>query len=189
VISFDVDQSRWNRVGAERLVRSINKEVSPSIVVRSAAEADPGFDARHSARERRYRYTVRTAECASPFTAATSWWVPETLDLAAMNRACQAILGEHDFSSFCRRPDADASLVRRITGAEWLRVDVETVRFEVRATAFCHQMVRALTGMLVEIGRGRRSVAAMGEALAARDRSRAAALAPPQGLCLWEVVY
>jgi tRNA pseudouridine38-40 synthase len=92
-------------------------------------------------------------------------------------------------------PDAPpASLVRRVLAARWSEVVDDTfgvplLRFEIRANAFCHQMVRAITGTLVDVGLGRISAGDVAAVLAARDRSAAGQVAPPQGLTLWEVGY
>jgi tRNA pseudouridine38-40 synthase len=108
-----------------------------------------------------------------------------------MNAAAALLVGEHDYTSFCRRPKLppDASLVRRVTEATWTAVDDECT-FEIEANAFCHQMVRAVVGLLVTVGSGRRSPADVGTALAARDRTVVRAdLAPPSGLSLVAVRY
>jgi tRNA pseudouridine38-40 synthase len=176
-------------IDVERIQKSLNKRLNPDIVVRSVDLVNNDFHARFSAKARRYRYTVQNSLFANPFNANTAWWVPAPLDIDAMNEACAHILGEHDFDSFCRRPDEAATLARNIRNAHWQRLDDGIVRFDIEANAFCHQMVRSLTGVLVAIGRGKRQPNDMAAALAARDRSTTEALAPPQGLCLWEVLY
>jgi tRNA pseudouridine38-40 synthase len=188
VVSFDADRER---VVPDRLARAVNGQCAPGIVVREAALARPDFDARFSARARRYRYTVLNRPVPDPFLAATSWWVPQPLDLNALRLGCDALIGTHDFSSFCRRPRgaADASLVRRVLDARWHDLGEGVLRFDVDATAFCHQMVRSLTGTLVDMGRRRRRAGEMAAILRARDRSAAGTIAPPEGLCLWDVVY
>ena len=112
----------------------------------------------------------------------------DPLDVDAMSAAAAALVGEHDFSSFCRRPkdQPEASLVRRVLHTAWLReAEPGLLRFEIAASAFCHQMVRSIVGTLVDIGRGRTRSADLAAVLAARDRAAAGNLAPPQGLCLW----
>jgi len=176
-----------------RLRDSLNGLLGPRIVVTAVTVAAPGFDARFSATSRTYRYTVLNREVPDPFLAATSWWVPEALDRVALDEACPPLLGQHDFSSFCRRPrgEPEASLVRRVEAARWSERsgDPGVLVFEVTATAFCHQMVRSIVGTLVEVGRGRRTPADVTAALRARDRSTAGQLAPPHGLVLWAVGY
>ncbi len=103
-------------------------------------------------------------------------------------------MGEHDFSSFCRVPRLAAgapppTLVRRVTAAGWSDEGDGILRFEIRANAFCHQMVRSLVGLLVDVGKGRRPASDVLGALRARDRATVGTIAPPSGLCLWEVGY
>ena len=105
-----------------------------------------------------------------------------------MQAACDPLIGEHDFTSFCRRPkdQPDASLrSRRVLSARW-EVDEAAgegvLRFWIEATAFCHQMVRSITGTLVDVGLGKRTAADVMAALGARTRSAAGPVAPPHGL-------
>ena len=172
------------------LQRAVNRAVRPAIVVREAAVADPDFDARRSATGRLYRYTVRNDPVADPFSATTAWHVTTPLDLPAMRLACDALHGEHDFSSFCRRPPMpDASLVRIVRDARWHDLGEGMLRFDIEASAFCHQMVRSIVGTLVDIGLGKRKAGQMTSIIGAQDRAKAAQPAPPHGLCLWQVRY
>ena len=196
VISFDVDTEAVTsgRATPERLSRAVNRQCVPAIVVRECEAAPDDFDARFSAIGRTYRYTLLDRPVPDPFLAATTWWIPRGVDLARLRLACDPLIGSHDFSSFCRRPktgaDADeVSLVRRVTAASWQDLGDGVLRFEISATAFCHQMVRSIVGTLVEMGRGSRRPGEMTSILAARDRSAAGGLAPPHGLCLWSVAY
>lgn len=172
---------------------SLNGLLAPRIVVSSVRSVDPSFDARFSARSRTYRYTVLNRAVPDPFRAATSWWVPVPLDRAAMAQAGVALVGQHDFSSFCRRPrqPGEVSLVRRVLSAGWTEVPEEggVLVFTIGATAFCHQMVRSIVGLLVDVGRGHRLPSDVGDVIEARDRSGVGRLAPPHGLMLWEVDY
>jgi tRNA pseudouridine38-40 synthase len=188
VVSFD---AAANRFDPERLTRSVQKLCGPEIAVREVAEAPAGFDARHSASHRTYRYTVLARPTPDPFLARTTWHVPEPLEIRLLELACDPFLGEHDFSAFCRRPkgEPDASLVRRVLDARWDDLGEGRLRFEVTATAFCHQMVRSIVGTIVAAGRGRIRAGDIRAILASGDRSAAPPIAPPQGLCLWEVGY
>jgi len=189
VVSFDVSV---DRADPERLAREVNRKCVPGIVVRHAELAADDFDARFSARARRYRYTVLNRPVPDPFLAATTWWVPEPLDLNALRLGCDALIGLHDFSSFCRRPKGlpgEPNMMRRVLDARWHDLGDGVLRFDVDAKAFCHQMVRSVTGTMVDMARGRRRAGEMATILRARDRQLAGTTAPPQGLCLWEVVY
>jgi tRNA pseudouridine38-40 synthase len=191
VVSFDVAAD--TELDLARLTKSVNSQLGPEVVARDMAIA-PGFDARHSAKQRRYRYTVVNASQPDPFLARTAWWVADPLDVRSMNLACDALLGEHDFASFCRRPNPSAAAMgattmRRVDEAEWVDDGDGVLQFWIEAGAFCHQMVRSIVGELVEIGRGRRRASDVGRVLRACDRALAAQPAPPQGLCLWDVKY
>jgi tRNA pseudouridine38-40 synthase len=186
VISFDSDE---NRLDLDALQRSVNKQLRPQIAIRSIECAPPAFDARFSASARLYRYTVLNSVSPSPFLARTAWWIEAPLDVKAMSLACDPLIGEHDFSSFCRRPNDDASLTRRVIDARWEASDDDRLEFWIEANAFCHQMVRSIVGTLVEVGLGKKRAGDVTSIRRAQDRSEAGQLAPPHGLCLWEVKY
>jgi tRNA pseudouridine38-40 synthase len=198
VVHVDVREG----VDRARLLRSVNTLLKPSVVVRSAEVAPPGFDARRSARARRYRYLVLEGSTPDPLLAPLSWQVPGPLDLRAMASAADALLGEHDFRAFCRRvPGTEPAtpIVRRVLDARFAEVKVppddldpgaRLLRFDIEATSFCHQMVRSVVGLLVEVGRGRRRASDVTWLLQTGDRARSGGvIAPPQGLCLVGVDY
>ncbi len=194
VVHIDVSAHVLHRYDVDRLAQSVNRLLGEEVVVRDIAIVESDFHARFSATERTYRYNVWNAASPMPFRQQDCWWVAEPLDVEAMNAAATSAVGEHDFSTFCRRPKTDepVSLVRRITDATWrsmAEADGKRLQFTVTGNAFCHQMVRSLVGYFVEVGRGRRRVEDFVSALNARDRSLGAPLAPPRGLVLWRVGY
>ena len=176
-----------------RVRTAVNRMLGPTIVVRALEAAPDSFDARFDATSRTYRYSILNREVPDPFMADTAWHISHPLDVGKMNAAAAAIVGEHDFTSFCRRQHTadgtEKSRVRVVYRAGWQRADQDLLRFEIEASSFCHQMVRSITGTLVDIGAGRRSPEAMAAILAAKDRSGVPNLAPPHGLCLWSVSY
>jgi len=194
VVSFDVDPSALpgGEVDLAATQRSVNGALAPTVVVRDARVADPAFDARRSALARRYRYSVLNRETPDPFLRGTTWHVPAPLDLDILRLACDPLIGERDFSSFCRVPrraTSPVSMVRRVIDARWVDLGDGLLRFDVEASSFCHQMVRALTGTMVAMGAGRKKPGEMATVMRARSRAAAPDLAPAHGLCLWEVVY
>ncbi|MBK9179591.1 MAG: tRNA pseudouridine(38-40) synthase TruA [Acidimicrobiales bacterium] len=191
VVSFDASS---DGLDLAKVQRSLNGLCAPTIVVRELSLADPSFHARHSAVSRRYRYTILNRPVPDPFLASTSWHIPEPLDLSELRLACDPLVGEHDFTSFCRRPRTDAgspspSLVRRVLDARWVDAGGGVLRFEIEASAFCHQMVRSIVGTLVDVGRGRLRAGELLAILRRRDRAAAGQPAPAHGLCLWAVRY
>ncbi|MGH9120590.1 MAG: tRNA pseudouridine(38-40) synthase TruA [Acidimicrobiales bacterium] len=183
VVSFDA----YADVAAPDLQRNVNRSLAPEVVVRRAEVAPPGFDARRSAKARRYRYTILNRSEPDPFLAATTWHVEAPLDITTMRLAADPLLGEHDFGSFCRA--AGSSLVRVVHEAGWSAPEPGMLRFDIQATSFCQQMVRAVVGTMVEVGIGKRRAGEMSGIIARRDRAGTGQLAPPHGLCLWEVTY
>jgi tRNA pseudouridine38-40 synthase len=201
-----------------RLQRACNRLLSPAIVVRSAEVAPCGFDARRQALSRCYRYQVLNTPLPDPFLAGVAWHVPEPLDLRAMDAATDPLLGEHDFSAFCRRPKQPAaggpaaegpgaegpfhrpppSLVRRVLRASWSEAERpdagepdagRLLGFSIEANAFCHQMVRSMVGMLVSVGRGQLRAGEVSAIVRSGDRAFVPRPAPAHGLCLWAVRY
>jgi tRNA pseudouridine38-40 synthase len=182
VLSFKLDEM----ISCERLLRSLQGQLAPEVVPFSLGPVADDFDARHSAIARTYLYRVDNRDVANPWSRQAVWHLAAPLDVAAMDEAVQAVVGEHDFAAFCRASSAGGT-IRRVEEAHWEAKDL--VVLTIRARSFCHQMVRSLVGLSTEIGRGKRSVEAMGEVLAARDRSRAGRMAPAVGLILWAVDY
>ncbi|MEI8239013.1 MAG: tRNA pseudouridine(38-40) synthase TruA [Actinomycetota bacterium] len=180
------------------LQRRVNRMCEPAISLRDAAWTDdPEFSARFSAKWRHYRYHVLNSSTPNPFEARTAWHVHQPLRLWAMQLACDPLIGTHDFSAFCRRPKvpADAaprSMARRVISAEWSEVPGDMpglLRFDIRANAFCHQMVRSIVGTMVDVGLGKVPAGDMRSIMTSGRRQQAGQLAPPHGLVLWEVGY
>jgi tRNA pseudouridine38-40 synthase len=189
VVSADVPA----HVDLAQVQRSVNALCAPHIVVRDIAWADADFHARFSAKWRRYEYTVLNAATPDPFLLNTAWHVREPLRVHAMRLACDAIIGEHDFTSFCKRPPTEdgqqpASMGRYVMQAKWEQKD-DVLSFHIKANAFCHQMVRSIVGLMVDIGQGKHLPSDMRRIMLAKDRTQNAPLAPPHGLCLVEVGY
>ncbi|WP_419842664.1 tRNA pseudouridine(38-40) synthase TruA [Candidatus Poriferisodalis sp.] len=178
------------RCRLDRLAGSLNRLLQPEIAVTTASFVDDGFDARRSAVARAYEYRVRNATHPDPRYCDLEWHIAAPLDLGQMNAAAACFVGEHDFTSFCRRPKGclDASLVRNVTRAIWTAQGARLL-FEIEANAFCHQMVRAIVGQCVAAGRGTSAASDVPAVLTARNRNAAAPIAPPHGLTLVAVRY
>jgi tRNA pseudouridine38-40 synthase len=175
-------------VSPGRLQKALNTVLAPEVVVVRARLAPDGFDARFSAVSREYVYLIDEAPLVDPFTGRFVWHRPGRLALGAMRRACRDLEGEHDFTSFCRRPEGGRSTVRDL---HRLAVTRHGDHLSIRAiaNAFLHQMVRSLVGTLVAVGDGELDPGSMPAILAGRDRSAAGHLPPAHGLTLEAVQY
>jgi tRNA pseudouridine38-40 synthase len=175
--------------GGGRLARRVNGVLADDLRVRRAAEAPEGFDARFSALWRRYAYRVADSPwLVDPLRRGHVLVWPRPVDEALMNAAAAALVGEHDFASFCRQREG-ATTIRTLLDLAWSRKPDGLLEAHVRADAFCHSMVRSLVGCLLAVGEGRRSVEWPAEVLAAQRRDSAVAVAPAHGLTLEEVGY
>ena len=183
VVSFVADDD----VDLERLQRSVNGMLAPEIVANEVRRAPEGFNARFSATAREYRYRIDTGPWPDPFEARFVLHRPGGLAVARMRQAARPLLGEHDFASFCRRPQSGGT-VRRLERLS-IASDGDRVEITALANAFLHQMVRALAGTLVAVGDGRIEPTEVARILAAGDRARTPQMAPAHGLTLERVVY
>jgi tRNA pseudouridine38-40 synthase len=165
----------------------LNRRLAPEISIRGAAAVPDTFSARHSARKRVYEYHLYRLSSRDPFLDRFAVWAPGRLNVGSMRRAAKALIGEHDFSSFCRR--GESSMVRRVRSITIRAPEPERLVIRVIADSFCHQMVRSIVGLLLDVGRGRRRPEDAAKALKAFDRAAAGPVAPAKGLVLVEVGY
>jgi tRNA pseudouridine38-40 synthase len=185
VVTFDTAAG----IDVPALRKSMNGLLGPEVVVRDACVAEHDFDARRSARWRTYTYAVVNRPVPDPFLARYAWWVPEPIDLAALRLGADPFVGEHDFASFCRKGPEGSTTVRRVLSSRWVDAGDGVLRYDITATAFCWQMVRSIVGTLVDVGTGKIRPGDLMRVIRAHDRQEAGRIAPPNGLCLWEVGY
>lgn len=171
----------------ESTLRSLNGILGPEIAVSRISQAPDEFHARFSATWRRYRYLLDCGVAPDPLIRHFAWHVGGGVDMARVRAATSPLLGEHDFSSFCRSVEGRSN-VRIVTEARWEEQGPLRM-FWIRANSFCHQMVRSVVGHLYDVGRGFSDADSTESVIEARDRSRVATVAPPHGLTLWEVGY
>ena len=183
VISFTAPRE----LDVDQVMRSLNSQLADEIAVTGLRRVDDDFHARFSAVTRAYRYQIVNRPVHDPLRARSSWHVKAPLDLDAMNEGSVLLVGEHDFASFCRKTE-DASTVREILWAGW-RATGDATEFSIAANSFCHQMVRSIVAVLVEVGRSRLAPSEVKAILVAGDRNAARGAAPPQGLTLVGVSY
>ena len=184
VVHFDSDAPRtlwaWT-LGA-------NANLPRSVAVNWARTVPDDFHARFSARSRSYRYRLLNRPTRAGLESDRVAWVHRPLDAGAMHAAAQRLLGEHDFSAFRAQGCQAKTPIRTLHRLDVVR-DGDELRFEVRANAFLHHMVRNLVGALCEVGNGERDAAWLRAVLDGRDRTRASATASASGLYLVAVEY
>ncbi len=188
VAHADVPGTAWAAVAPVAL-RRLRGLLPPDVRVTGIGIAAPGFDARFSALCRRYSYRVCDDPAGpDPLRRHDTLAYRRPLDAAAMNEAAALLLGEHDFAAFCRRREG-ASTIRELLNLSWARIEPGVLAGRVVADAFCHSMVRALTGALLKVGDGTRPPGWPAQVLRAAVRDPAVPVVPPHGLCLEEVRY
>ena len=171
-----------------RFRHSLNCVLPADVSVSDVAEVPDAFDPRSDARSRIYRYRIWNRSYPSALHARFAWHVPRALDRAAMQEAAALLVGEHDFSSFQGADSVERTPWRTVLRSEVGR-DRGFLVYDVEARSFARHMVRNIVGTLVGVGRGALSREDFSRIFAARDRRRAGATAPPQGLFLVAVRY
>ena len=177
------------RLNAAVLQRALNAELPEDIAVLAAEEAPEEFHAIRDAVGKRYRYVIDNGAVRDVFARRYSWHYPQTLDVAAMQRTAEHLVGRHDFASFQSSGAPRESTVRTVYELLVERRAGRQIVIEVAADGFLYNMVRAIVGLLVEVGRGAAADGWAAEVLAARDRRAGGPTAPPQGLFLVNVDY
>ena len=170
-----------------KILANLRRYLPEDIGIYSCREVSPRFHARLNAREKTYVYRIWNSESPCVFERRFVSVMPEPLDVDAMNRAAGLLVGKHDFSAFCGNPKMKKSTVRELSALTVTRKGKEII-LRFTGNGFLYNMVRILTGTLVEVGRGQRTPESVTELFGAK-REQAGFLAPAQGLCLEEVVY
>jgi tRNA pseudouridine38-40 synthase len=184
VVSFQTD----GRISPRRLVAALNAKLPDDVAVLSAEEVPDTFHARYSARWRRYRYRYLDRPSRPALERGRCWQVRGPLDVDAMTKAAKALVGKHDWTSYCSASEPLDGRVREMRSAKVVRRG-DFVELELVAEGFLRGLARSIAGALAEVGRGRKPPEWVGEVLAARDRRLAPRTAPAGGLTLMEVIY
>ncbi len=200
VAVFDTD----SRIPADKFCLAVNRYLPNDIVVRESREAAPDFHPRYAECRKTYEYTVYNSQIPNPLTGRYSYFVHYPLDVDAMDRAAEYLVGTHDFASFCSAGAQVKTTVRQIfalnciadppapdrdTTAENSPRFCGRVIIRITGNGFLYNMVRIIAGTLVQIGQGMYPPEKMKEILEAHDRTQAGPTAPPQGLVLKEIEY
>ena len=176
-----------SNMSAGEILENLRRYLPEDIGIYSCKDVSSRFHARLNAKEKTYRYRIWNSEGPCVFDRRYVAVMAESFDLAAMEKAAEYLLGEHDFSAFCGNAKMKKSTVRYIRSIEIRRCGQE-IQIDFTGNGFLHNMVRILVGTLVEVGRGARNADSIPELFGGK-RAEAGFLAPAQGLCLMEVFY
>lgn len=192
VAHFDTDVP----VSCAALTERLNRLLPTSIAVQRIWPVDSALHARFSATSRTYHYYVTQRK--NPFAAQFAWFVHQPLDFALMNEAAQALLGTQDFTSFAKVHTDVKTMICTVSQAAWERVsdashliprEAELWRFTITADRFLRNMVRAVVGTLVEVGRHKMTVAQFQQIIQAKNRCEAGQSVPAHALFLANITY
>lgn len=192
-------------IPSEKMRAGLQNFLPHDIVVRDVADVDVNFHATYSAKQKRYRYIIHNSRVNDPFLRHYAWRVGFELDTQRMNDAAQMLLGTHDFrcfeSEFPNKATSVRTVFEAVVGSSsrwqlWSRPcdvrpfgDGPFVSFDIVADGFLYNMVRAIVGTLVKVGRKKWTPDDVKRIIENQDRSQAGETAPPQGLYLVEVDY
>ena len=185
VVSFRIRSA----LPAETFIKGLNYYLPEDIAVNSACRVKSDFDVRRNARSREYRYTILNRRARSPLQRRFAYSVSSPLGVESMKEACEALVGEHDFTPFAG-PTASKviNFVRTVHKAE-IGKKGDLLTFDMEANSFLPQQVRRTVGALIEVGRGKKTVEEFGEMARSKKRGVAGPTAPAHGLCLMKVNY
>ena len=170
-----------------QLTYKLNRLLPPDVAVQAVRPVGPEMHARFSATRRTYHYHIHTRN--DPFLRGYSWQVNVPLDFALMNEAAQVLLEYSDFTSFSKTGTDVKTNICQLTEARWEQLKPGEWRFTVSANRFLRNMVRAIVGTLVEVGRHRMTISQMRHAIEAKDRQRAGESVPGHALYLTNIEY
>ena len=170
-----------------QLTYKLNRLLPPDVAVQAVRPVGPEMHARFSATRRTYHYYIHTHK--DPFLRGYSWQVNVPLDFALMNEAAQVLLEYSDFTSFSKTGTDVKTNICQLTEARWEQLKPDEWRFTVSANRFLRNMVRAIVGTLVEVGRHRMTISQMRHAIEAKDRQRAGESVPGHALYLTNIEY
>lgn len=176
------------RVPMDKMPKALNSLLPRDIRVKHAETVAEDFNARFSARWKRYIYTIDNSQIASVFTRLYSYHVPQPLNILAMQYAACLMQGKHNFKAFCATGSPVKSYVRNLMKCE-IGHEGSLIRITCEADGFLYNMVRIISGTLVDVGKGKIDADAIPEILESGQRAQGGVTAPPQGLCLMHVEY
>lgn len=184
IAHFDVKQPLPSPDG---LVKALNSLVGKDITIYSIDQVHDDAHARFDATSRTYHYYIHTEK--SPFLYPLSWQAPVNLNFERMNKAAEILLKIDDFTSFAKLHTDVKTNICNVTYAKWEQINENQWMFVITADRFLRNMVRAVVGTLVDVGRGKITLQQFMDIISAKDRCAAGTSMPAHALFLWEVTY
>lgn len=184
IANFKISEGR-----TESEIKSyLNKYLPEDISVREVTLVPEGFHARYNAKEKTYVYKIWNEEYSHPFMRKYSMHIAERLSIAAMRKAAQGFVGEHDFTAFSNAKSKKKSTVREISAID-IEVDAGFIQIRVRGNGFLHNMVRNIVGTLIEVGLGEITASSVPKIIDSKERHQAGRIADACGLYLENVGF
>ena len=187
-LDFHVSMPLESDISCRNLVRALNSKLPESVAVRECREVGEDFHARYSVKSKRYLYKILNCPVRDPFYSGLALHYPKKLDETLMENEARALLGRHDFSAFCAAGGSVEDKVRTVSAFSAERSG-DMIFLRITADGFLYNMVRIITGTLIDIERGKIERGSIGDIIDSLDRSRAGFTAPPDGLYLEKVEY
>lgn len=172
----------------EKIPFALNSKLKKSIVIKDAEEVEERFHSRYNAKQKTYRYIINNSKHGTAIYRDLEYYMPIKLDIKSMQEAVKYFEGEHDFSSFKASGTSSKSSIRTIYKAEVFR-DGERIKIELTGNGFLYNMVRIISGTLIDVGQGKITPNQIPEIIESKDRTKAGRTLPAHGLCLIEVKY
>ena len=176
------------RMAADKFSYALNQRLPEDIRIQMSEEVEPDFHPRYCDSEKTYEYRILNRKFPVPTERLYSYFYHYKLDVDKMREATSYLIGRHDFASFCGSGAQVKTTIRTVTGIEVFR-DGDIVTIRVSGTGFLYNMVRIISGTLIEIGNGQYPPERMQKILDAKDRSAAGPTAPAQGLTLMGIQF
>lgn len=177
-----------SKIPSEKFSYAINRILPPEIIILESEEVPLDFHARFSCKGKRYVYSILSRTWPSPIKRGFTYHVKDELDIDKMNEAARYLIGRHDFASFRNLGSSVQSTVRTITELSIIKNN-ELIEIKVAGDGFLYNMVRIISGTLLDVGLNRKEPKDIKVILESRDRRNAGRSLPAAGLCLDEVFY
>jgi len=177
-----------SKLPARNIQMALNMSLPRDIVVIKAEDAEPSFNAQHSAKSKLYRYTIFNNDFLDPIVRHYAAKCYYSLDIGLMKKAARVLVGKHDFKAFQAKDDIERKSVRTLKNLR-IKKEGDIIQIDMEADGFLYNMVRNIAGTLVDVGRGRIPVGDIKSILKKKDRRLSGPTMPAKGLCLVKVNY